>query len=145
MVAVFGSVPLIMFGGVAGVPMARVLVLIGLVLTVVSGGSGCAQGCPAALLTGVLTEEAGEAVVIPDGGGPSERIIWPSGHSVGRDGDDVVVTNMLGEVVAREGDRVELGGGERESGVWVVCGLFGVHHIAARHVRTLTFVRANPA
>ena len=81
--------------------MARFLVLIGLVLTVVSGGTGCAQACPAALLTGVLTEEAGESVVIPDGGGPSERIVWPFGHSVGRDGDDVVVTNWFGQVVAQ--------------------------------------------
>ncbi len=89
--------------------------------------SGCAQSCPAALLVGVLTEQEGELVVIPEGGGSATRVNWPSGHTVRRDGDTLVVTDLVGMVIAREGDSVRLGGGETtRSGTWDVCGLLEV-------------------
>lgn len=103
--------------------LSLALALAGAVL--VSGTSGC-TGCPAALLTGVLTQVAGELVVMRDGGGPPERIIWPSGYTVRQDGDSLAVFNSSGLVIARPGDRVRLGGGERESGTWGVCGPFEV-------------------
>jgi hypothetical protein len=98
-----------------------------LILAVVAATvfGGCQQECAAALLTGTLSEQAGELVVIPDGGGPPERVNWPPGHSVRREGDRLVVVNLFGWVVAREGDRVRLGGGETtQTGTWDVCGLF---------------------
>ena len=100
-----------------------------LILTVAAGivFGGCQQACAAALLTGVLSEQAGELVVVPDGGGApfAERVNWPAGYGVRREGDSLVVVNLFGWVVAREGDRVRLGGGETsQTGTWDVCGLF---------------------
>lgn len=103
--------------------MRRLLLILAVAAANVFGG--CEQACPAALLTGTLSEQAGELVVIPDGGGPPERVNWPSGHAVRREGDSLVVVNLFGWVVAREGDRVRLGGGETaQTGTWDVCGLF---------------------
>ena len=98
-----------------------------LVLTVAGVNilGGCQQVCPAALLTGTLSEQADELVVIRDGGGAPERVNWPAGYAVRRQGDNLVVVNLFGWVVAREGDRVRLGGGETsQTGTWDVCGLF---------------------
>lgn len=105
--------------------MRRLLLILAVAAANIFGG--CGQACPAALLTGLLSEQAGELVVIPDGGGPPERVNWPAGHAVRREGDSLVVVNVFGSVVAREGDRVRLGGGETsQTGTWDVCGLFEV-------------------
>lgn len=83
--------------------------------------AGC-TACPAALLVGELAEESGTLVVAGAEGGPSERIIWPFGYSVRNDAGQLVLTDLLGAVKAREGDTVRLGGGESESGTFKVCG-----------------------
>lgn len=97
---------------------AAALVIAGLV-----GASGCTVGCPAALLEGTLVRQADELVVAPDWGGPLERIDWPFGYSLREDDGVLVVTQQFGGFAAREGDRVRLGGGERATGTWGVCGL----------------------
>ena len=104
----------------------RLVLLLVLLAAVVAGG--CAQGCPTGLFAGVLTEQDGDLVVIPAGGGPAKRINWPSGHAVRRDGETLVVTDVFGRVVAREGDTVRLGGGEtsQTDKTWTVCGTFEV-------------------
>ncbi len=99
-----------------------VIAAMALALGLAIGTGGCAQGCPAALLTGVLVEESGELVVISDGGGQVERIIWPSGWTVREQGDTLVVTDLLGTVKGRQDDLVRLGGGELQSGTFTVCG-----------------------
>jgi hypothetical protein len=100
-----------------------------LLVAVLPGTSGC-SGCAAALYEGVLTEQAGDLVVVPEGGGPGERVHWPSGLGVRKEGDTLVVADFFGSVKAREGDFVRLGGGELESGVWGACGLFEVNPTA---------------
>jgi hypothetical protein len=97
----------------------------------VAPATGCEQACPAALLTGVLSEQAGELVVIPEGGGPVERVNWPFGYVLHEDGGTLVVTDLVGTVKAREKDTVRLGGGEARSGVWNVCGTFEVEPASA--------------
>lgn len=87
--------------------------------------AGCG-GCPTALLVGELAEESGTLVVAGADGGPSERIIWPFGYGVRDDGGQLVLTDLLGAVKAREGDTVRLGGGEIESGTFKVCGQLDV-------------------
>lgn len=106
--------------------MKRFVLLLALGAVIVSGG--CSQACPAALLVGVLVEQEGELVVIPDGGGPATRVNWPSGHSVRREGETLVVTDLLGRAIAREGDTVRLGGGQasERDDTFTVCGLFEV-------------------
>lgn len=86
------------------------------------GVAGC--GCPAALLSGELVAVDEELAVHPGFGGVEgvERVKWPFGYSVRRDGDVLALTNIVGGVEAREGDHVELGGGEIADGVFGVCG-----------------------
>ena len=88
--------------------------------------AGCSRGCAAALLTGQLSEQSSELVVVPEGGGPAEHVRWPDGYRVRDDAGTLVVTDVLGRVRARDGDRVRLGGGEAQSGTWNVCGQFDV-------------------
>jgi predicted RNA-binding protein len=100
-----------------------------LLVAVVPGTSGC-SGCPAALYEGVLTEQAGELVVVPEGGGAGEQVLWSDGLGVRKEGDTLVVADFFGSIKAREGDVVRLGGGEVESGSWKACGLFEVNPTA---------------
>jgi len=98
------------------------LVLVLAIPAVVASGR-CSQACPAALLVGVLTEQAGELVVIQEGQTTAKRVNWPSGYGIRPDGDKLVVTDVFGREVAREGDTVRLGGGETtQSGTFDVCG-----------------------
>jgi hypothetical protein len=96
-----------------------------LALALAPGTAGC-MACAAALYEGVLTEHAGDLVVVPEGGGRGERVKWPSGYGVHKDGDTLVIADFFGSVKAREGDFVRLGGGELEDGLWGSCGTFEV-------------------
>ena len=87
--------------------------------------AGC-TGCPTALLVGELAEESGTLVVSRGNGEPSQTIIWPFGYGVRDNGGQLVLTDLLGAVKAREGDTVRLGGGETESGTFKVCGQLDV-------------------
>jgi hypothetical protein len=74
------------------------------------GGAGCAS-CPTALLEGTLVanDSGGLAVQAPEG-----RIVpvhWPSGVGVGHDGDQLVLTNPLGQPIAHQGEFVSMAGG----------------------------------
>jgi hypothetical protein len=96
-----------------------------LALAVAPGAAGC-TACAAALYEGVLTEQAGDLVLMPEGGGRAERVRWPGGFGVHKDGDTLVIADLLGSVKAREGDFVRLGGGELEDGLWGACGMFEI-------------------
>ena len=110
-------------------PSAVRLRSLGLVLlftmAVAPGAAGC-SGCPAEPYEGTLTEQAGDLVVAPEGDGRGQRVIWPDGYGVRKDGDTLVVTDIFGSVKEREGDFVRLGGGEAEDGLWRTCGMFEV-------------------
>ncbi|HEU0236780.1 MAG TPA: hypothetical protein VFR14_10110 [Candidatus Limnocylindrales bacterium] len=95
-------------------------------MTVATGVAGCALSCPAALLEGVLTRH-GDELVVAQNDGSFDRVDWAHSHHrvVERDGT-LVVVDWLGVVQAREGDFVRLGGGEAQTGVWGICGLFEV-------------------
>lgn len=81
--------------------------------------AGC--GCPTALLGGVLVAQGSELAIDTDGF--VRQIRWPLGYGVRQSSDGLVVTDLLGTVKAREGDRVDLPGGEASSnGAWGVCG-----------------------
>lgn len=89
-------------------------------------GSGTPPSCPAALIRGQLKADATEGLILieePDG--KDRSIIWPYGY-VGRLNDGrLELLDGNGAVVAREGDRVELDGGESgppaPSPPWSVC------------------------
>jgi len=95
----------------------------GLVLAAALGTSGCAAlgGCPAALLSGLLVERDGQLVVQAPNG-ELTAVDW-SNYSIRRDGEDLIVTEFWVNVVAREGDTVNLGGGHvGGNGPFKVCG-----------------------
>ena len=99
-------------------------VLAALVLAVSISSSGCAgvgQGCPAALLSGQLVEIDG-ALTVKAPNGEMIAVDW-SNYSLRREGEDLVVTDVWGTVLAREGDDVALGGGFLPNDVaFKVCG-----------------------
>ena len=104
-----------------------------LVLSLPWALAGC--GCPAALLSGELVAQ-GEELGVDVGANQVERVKWPFGYGVRRDGAILVLTNIMGSVEAREGDQVELGGGEAGDGVFGVCGQIVVHRATSRGTLT---------
>lgn len=85
-------------------------------------GSETPPGCPAALIEGVLVADAESGVALREADGHVEIVIWPHGYS-GRVGDPVAVVDADGNVMARVGDRVRIGGGEIGPGrSWMACG-----------------------
>lgn len=75
----------------------------------------------AALLTGSLerTPLSGLGVGTAEGIRPVE---WPFGYRAGLQGSAVVLVDRSGMVVAREHDRVEVGGGLGAGNLWLACG-----------------------
>jgi hypothetical protein len=92
------------------------------------GGVGCDVSCPTALLEGVLVASGESELAIQRADGLRSSVQWPGGHSVRADGDELVLTNPIGIVVAREGDYVRMGGGEAPdgSGAFRACGPIAV-------------------
>lgn len=77
--------------------------------------------CPAALLEGNLIADGDSHLVVQPDRGPRSRLRWPSGYVVRRAMERLEVLDPEGEVVAREGDMVALGGGQLGTDVWDVC------------------------
>jgi hypothetical protein len=84
------------------------------------------MGCPAALIEGVLDSRDGELVVTSADGLQQTRIEWPFGWSVRTEDNMLVVTDLLGNVKAREGDGISAGGGMISDDAFGVCGGFYV-------------------
>lgn len=83
--------------------------------------AGC--GCPAALLPGVLVAQGSELAIREDPSGFLRPVRWPFGYGTRQDADGLVLTDLFGNIKAREGDHVSLPGGETSSdGPWGVCG-----------------------
>lgn len=77
------------------------------------------------MLEGVLVERDGSLAVRREDGFTA-LVDWSvSNHRVEARDDALVVVDWIGLVAAREGDRVALGGGERD-GAWYTCGGFEV-------------------
>lgn len=93
-------------------------VLVGLPITT----AGC--GCPAALLSGVIVAQGSDLSLGVDTGDTVHPVRWPFGYGVRQDADGLVLTDLFGNVMAREGDLVTLPGGETNSNddAWRVCG-----------------------
>jgi hypothetical protein len=84
--------------------------------------TGCATGCPTALLEGTLAAADGELVVERDPAGVAIHVSWPFGVGVRDEGGELVLTDILGTVKAREGDIVAIGGSSPDDGSWAACG-----------------------
>jgi hypothetical protein len=72
---------------------------------------------------GTLVREERSGVALRDVQGLVRQVIWPRGYSARDDGGRIVVLDATGAVVAHEGDRVAIGGGEIDAqGTWMGCG-----------------------
>jgi len=94
---------------------------IALALALVTGGC---TGCRTALLEGVLASDGG-TLGVRGSDGQVGSVRWPEGvfgYAVRRDGDRLALTDVLGRVVAREGDRIQVGGGDNPDGSFGGCG-----------------------
>jgi hypothetical protein len=89
-----------------------------------AGITGCGVQCPAALLDGTLVAHGNDELAIRETiSGFVREVTWPAGVTVRHGPDRLVVTDFWSTVIAQEGDRVQLGGGElRSDGPWGVCG-----------------------
>jgi len=72
--------------------------------------ASCTVSCATALASGVLTANGTDLLLTDDTGAPID-VVWPDGYSVRRDGDALALVNRFGFVMAREGDRIDMGGG----------------------------------
>ena len=78
------------------------------------------DACEDALLAGELVTSAQSGLAIRNAADVTE-VLWPYGYSAAREVDGVVLRDPAGEVVARVGDRVQMGGGFGAGGVWGAC------------------------
>ena len=99
------------------------IVLLSTLLLVTPGASAGCSGCAAALIPGVLVAQGSELALKEDATGVIRPIRWPFGYDIRAGDAGLVLTDLLGNVKAREGDHVQLPGGELSSdGPWGVCG-----------------------
>lgn len=84
--------------------------------------AGTATACMAALVTGTLVRDGDAGIRLRDEQGQARQVIWPNGFSARHDGGRLAVVDQSGTVVAHEGDRVSIGGGEIDgAGTWLAC------------------------
>ena len=57
-----------------------------------------------------------------DNQGALKQVIWPTDYTARDDGGRLVVLDGGGNVIAHEGDRVEIGGQDVGGGTWLGCG-----------------------
>jgi hypothetical protein len=81
-----------------------------------------ANGCDLALVEGRLVADARSGLALAaDETGASIEIIWPFGYSARRDPVELALIDERGAVVAREGDRINVGGGSGADDAFVAC------------------------
>jgi hypothetical protein len=78
--------------------------------------------CMAARIEGTLVNHSEDGLALRQGDESITRVIWPYGYFARRGADGLELVDGDGIVRAREGDRIVLGGGENEAGIWMPCG-----------------------
>jgi hypothetical protein len=80
------------------------------------------HACMTALAVGRLVLDSRWGLALGVEGGANQQVIWPFGWIARRTDGGLVLVNAKGTVVAREGNRIQLGGGHDGNGAWVTCG-----------------------
>jgi hypothetical protein len=84
-------------------------------------------GCPAALIEGTLWPDDGSGTAIRNASG-STPVIWPFDYTAREAGGVIEVLDASGDVVARTGEMLSLGGGYiTADDRWSTCGLAPLH------------------
>ncbi len=81
-----------------------------------------ATACDLALTAGSLEKHPQTGLGIAESDVLVHPVQWPFGYSARMDVSSIVLVDETGKVVAREHDRVEVGGGMGADGVWFACG-----------------------
>ena len=95
--------------------MCRAICLALLVATMLAA-VGCqgrptlGQGCPTGLITGTLVEDEG-TLSIEVSPGRTQQVLWPDGVTVSQAESGLALIGFFGQVIARQGDVIEMGGG----------------------------------
>ena len=77
--------------------------------------------CMDALMSGTLARHAGTGLGITAADGQQMAVEWPFRYSARVEGGRIVLLDETGKAVAREGDKVQAGGGFGNA-VWHACG-----------------------
>jgi hypothetical protein len=79
------------------------------------------QPCMAALLAGTLVRDETDGVAVETADRQRERVVWPYGYAARESAGGLQLLDANGQVVATEGDRLHIGGGEIADGQWAAC------------------------
>jgi hypothetical protein len=71
---------------------------------------------------GTLVRHPQSGAGLRDNAGAVWQVIWPIDYMARDDGGRLVVVDGGGNVIARKGDRVEIGGQDVGGGTWLGCG-----------------------
>ena len=78
--------------------------------------------CPEARTEGILVREPQSGAGLRDNQGAVSQVIWPTDYTARDDGGRLAVIDSGGNVIAHEGDHVEIGGQDVGGGTWLGCG-----------------------
>jgi hypothetical protein len=77
--------------------------------------------CDAAVMTGHLVSSRETGLALRPAGGANVPVTWPFGYSAGGFVGSLELRDETDQVLAREGDFVQVGGGMGADGSFVVC------------------------
>jgi hypothetical protein len=79
------------------------------------------DACDLGLGGGTLVASAQSGLALGSGTGRVTEVMWPFGYTARRGTSGIELIGQKGEVLAREGDFVQVGGGMSNDGVFQVC------------------------
>ena len=77
--------------------------------------------CMDALMSGALARHPQTGLGITSAEGQANAVEWPFGYSARNEGGRIVLVDATSKVVAREGDKIQVGGGFGNV-IWHACG-----------------------
>ena len=86
-----------------------------------TGPQNAGNACDGALIAGTLARSEATGLGVANEDGVVDPVVWPFGFTIGQDLAAVALIDPTGQVVAREGDRIEAGGGANAEGIFVIC------------------------
>jgi hypothetical protein len=80
------------------------------------------EACPAVRTEGTLVRHPRSGAGLRDNAGTLWQVIWPTDYTAREEDGRFVVLDGRGNVVAHEGDYVEIGGADVGGATWLGCG-----------------------
>ena len=86
-----------------------------------TGPENAGNACDAALIAGTLARSDATGLGVANDEGVVDPVVWPFGFTIGQDLMTALLIDATGRTVAREGDRIEAGGGANAEGIFAIC------------------------